>query len=246
MAAPVISALPDVPLRQEPATFSTKADAFLGAFPTLRSEVNAFGEYLDEAGQQIDADLSASTSARAGAESALAAAQAARDAAFVNAQVFADVAAGIAGTASGGQFQVVSGATVLRYRREANATATLVASYPTAEFAAAASAGIGTLAAALGQAQREVEALSAAADGNVITALALFQVAALIGQISDQVNGGRVSLDGGTLADPALRIGTVGIYSAAANTLSVAVSGVERLRVTASGITVYGAVTTVP
>jgi len=36
-----ITALPDIPSRSDPATFSTKADAFLGALPTFVTEANA-------------------------------------------------------------------------------------------------------------------------------------------------------------------------------------------------------------
>lgn len=36
-----ISALPDAPSRSNPSNFAAKADAFLGAFPTLRTEINA-------------------------------------------------------------------------------------------------------------------------------------------------------------------------------------------------------------
>lgn len=102
---------------------------------------------------------------------------------------------------------------------------------------------VGTLMAAFGQAWEELQKVMDGQDDNALTSVHVLNLAQILGQISDQVNGGRVTLAGGTLADPALRIGTVGIYSAAANTLSVAISGVERLRVTASGITVYGTVT---
>lgn len=104
---------------------------------------------------------------------------------------------------------------------------------------------VGTLMAAFGQAWEELQKVMDGQDDNALNAVHVLNLAQILGQISDQVNGGRVTLAGGTLADPALRIGTVGIYSAAANTLSVAISGVERLRVTASGITVYGTVTQV-
>lgn len=72
---------------------------------------------------------------------------------------------------------------------------------------------------------------------------ALIEMMSTLGQISDQVNGGRIALAGGTLADPALRIGDVGIYSAAAGTLSIAIAGVERARLTAAGLIVYGTIT---
>ncbi|SDF89973.1 hypothetical protein PUH89_04005 [Rhodobacter capsulatus] len=76
-----------------------------------------------------------------------------------------------------------------------------------------------------------------------VTLSALVEMMSVLGQISDQVNGGRLALAGGTLADPALRIGDVGIYSAAAGTLSIAIAGVERARLTAAGLIVYGTIT---
>ena len=64
----------------------------------------------------------------------------------------------------------------------------------------------------------------------------LSTMGAVIGQLSRQVNGGRISLVGGTLDDPAITIGNVAIYSAAADTLSIAVANVEVLRITPSGL----------
>lgn len=103
--------------------------------------------------------------------------------------------------------------------------------------------GLGTLMAAFGQAWEELQKVMDGQDDNVLGAIHVANLAQIIGQMSDQINGGRITLAGGTLADPAIRIGTVGIYSSAANTLSVSIAGVERLRVTAGGITVYGTVT---
>lgn len=72
---------------------------------------------------------------------------------------------------------------------------------------------------------------------------AIGDLSSVLGQVSRQVNGGRADHTGGTLADPALRIGTVGIYSSAADTLSIAIGGTEVARFDASGLTVYGTVT---
>ena len=102
---------------------------------------------------------------------------------------------------------------------------------------------LGQIAAILGQAYEEVDRLSAAQEGDVYTLRTLLEVLSVLGQISDQINGGQVALRGGSLADPALRIGTAGIYSSAADTLSVAIAGSEVARFTASGLTVYGTVT---
>jgi hypothetical protein len=68
----------------------------------------------------------------------------------------------------------------------------------------------------------------------------------LAGAAASACHGGRAFFAGGSAAEPAVRIGSAGLYSSATDTLSVAIAGVERLRVTAAGITVYGAVTTVP
>jgi hypothetical protein len=82
-----------------------------------------------------------------------------------------------------------------------------------------------------------VEADFASILGMAITALTWAS------QIADQVNGGRVALTGGSAADPALRVGTAGIYSSAADTLSISIAGTEVARFTSTGLTVYGTVT---
>ena len=102
---------------------------------------------------------------------------------------------------------------------------------------------VGTLAAVLGQTQEEVERLSTAQEGDIYTLRTLLEALSVLGQLSDQVNGGQVALRGGSLADPALRIGTVGVYSSASDTLSISIAGSEVARFTASGLTVYGTVT---
>lgn len=51
MPAPTISTLPDAPLRSEaPATFTSKAEAWVDAIAAWTTEVNAFGSYLDGLG----------------------------------------------------------------------------------------------------------------------------------------------------------------------------------------------------
>lgn len=71
----------------------------------------------------------------------------------------------------------------------------------------------------------------------------LIEVMSVISQVADQVNGGQVRLKGGTLQDPALKLGSVGIYSSAQDTLSIAISGAEIARLTSSGLAVFGTVT---
>jgi len=110
-------------------------------------------------------------------------------------------------------------------------------------------AALGNISAVVGQAYEETERLGGAAAsdlaGNDISRNFLLEIASILGQVADQVSGGRVALSSGTLVDPALRIGTVGVYSSAANTLSIAIAGTEVARFTASGLTVFGTVTEV-
>ena len=48
MAAPTFTALPTPPNREDsPETFSTDADAFLGALPTFQTEGNTLGAYCE-------------------------------------------------------------------------------------------------------------------------------------------------------------------------------------------------------
>lgn len=70
----------------------------------------------------------------------------------------------------------------------------------------------------------------------------------ILGALARRINGeGAIELAGGSLADPAITVGSgVKVYSATANTLSIAIADTEVLRVTADGINVYGTVTEVP
>ncbi len=68
--------------------------------------------------------------AEANAELAEVNAETARDAAFVNANVYANTTDGLAAVSLGGQFQVVSGSEIIRYREDAGPVATEVARYP--------------------------------------------------------------------------------------------------------------------
>ena len=83
MAYPPISALPSPPSRQDPANFSTEADAFLGALPTFQSETNTLAAYMEDtiaAGATTSA-TNAANSATAAANSATASANSATDSA---------------------------------------------------------------------------------------------------------------------------------------------------------------------
>lgn len=55
MPAPIITPLPEAPLRsQAPATFTAKAEAFVDALEGLPGEINAFGAYLETLGLDPD------------------------------------------------------------------------------------------------------------------------------------------------------------------------------------------------
>lgn len=66
MPAPNITTLPTPPSRsQSPDTFSTDADAFLGALPGFGTEANAQADYLDALAITVDADATAASNAAA-------------------------------------------------------------------------------------------------------------------------------------------------------------------------------------
>ena len=66
MTAPHITPLPTPPSRsQSPDTFSTDADAFLGALPDFQSDANAQADYLDGLADQVTIDAAAAEAAAA-------------------------------------------------------------------------------------------------------------------------------------------------------------------------------------
>ena len=70
MAYTPISNLPTPPSRQEPSTFSVRADAFLGALPTFGTQVNAAGDFIDGVGAQVTTDAATASAAAASAVAA--------------------------------------------------------------------------------------------------------------------------------------------------------------------------------
>jgi hypothetical protein len=70
MAYTPITNLPTPPSRQEPATFSVQADAFLGALPTFGTQVNAAGDFIDGVGAQVTTDAATASAAAATAVNA--------------------------------------------------------------------------------------------------------------------------------------------------------------------------------
>lgn len=83
--------------------------------------------WLAQALAARDAAVAAADRAEAAADEAVAAG----DAAFVNADVYPDIATGRAAVADGEQFQVLTGAEFVRYRRDSSTTQTEVGRYPT-------------------------------------------------------------------------------------------------------------------
>lgn len=221
---------------------ATGADRIQTGLDAVATGADAVQTGLDRVQTGADA-LSASGSA-ALAVAARGGAETARDAAFVAADVYASVGAGLSDTGNGEQFQVVTGDELVRYRNSSG-SAVEVARYPAAQALSRLLVDHGHLAALLGQLVREAERLRAAQGASPPLSAAVGALASIVNQLARQTNGGRIALAGGTLDDPAIRIGPAGVYSAADNTISVSIAGVERLRVTAAGITVFGTVTEV-
>jgi multidrug efflux pump subunit AcrA (membrane-fusion protein) len=98
MPAPTITVLPTSPSRSRPSTFSSEADAFLGALPTFRTELNSLGTYLDGVASTVDSDKTAAESAQTAAETAQGLAESAQTAAE-SAQTAAETAQGLAESA---------------------------------------------------------------------------------------------------------------------------------------------------
>lgn len=85
MPAPHITPLPTPPSRsQSPDTFSTDADAFLGALPDFQSDANTQADYLDNLADQVTADAAAADADAAAAAASEAAAAASESAAALS------------------------------------------------------------------------------------------------------------------------------------------------------------------
>ena len=65
MTAPTVSPLPTPPSRGDaPETFNADADAFLGALPTLQSEANALGSWMNSTAAQVSTDAGTANTSR--------------------------------------------------------------------------------------------------------------------------------------------------------------------------------------
>jgi len=93
MAYPPITSLGTVPQRtQTPAEFATNGDSFLGALPNFRTELNAFGAYIDSSGAEIEADKAAAQASALQSQNSASAS----DASAALALSYKDLAAGTA------------------------------------------------------------------------------------------------------------------------------------------------------
>lgn len=98
---------------------------------------DAAGTAANDANAQIAPNVAVAVNAKNVAVGAKVDAESARDAAFINANVYPDVATGRAAVADEGQFQVVVGDEIVRYRRDSATTQTEVARYKSEAFFAA-------------------------------------------------------------------------------------------------------------
>jgi hypothetical protein len=82
MTVPTITALPDFPVRGEDATtFAEKANDSVAAYPTMVTQMNTMGEFVEDEAAAAEASRIAAEAAETGAEAAQALAEAAADAA---------------------------------------------------------------------------------------------------------------------------------------------------------------------
>src|SRR5690554_2942529 len=114
-------------LGSENAAALSESNAATSEQNAAQSESNAATSEQSAAQSESNA-LGYSNTAQAAATDA----QAARDAAFVNADVYPDVSTGLAAVADGGQFHVLDGDEIVRYRRDSSSSQTEVARYPSA------------------------------------------------------------------------------------------------------------------
>lgn len=120
-----ITALPDIPSRSDPSTFSTKADAFLGALPTFVTEANA-----------LQTDVNAKQKAAAVSAAAALASEADAEAAAALAALTVAAAKWVPGTTYAIGNVVWSPSNYLSYRRKTNGAGTTDPSSDTTNWAA--------------------------------------------------------------------------------------------------------------
>lgn len=223
-----ISALSTPPSRSDPTNFDSRADTFLGQLPQLVTQLNAWANQANSTESSINSSAAIADTGRASAQAATAAAAGIDDA-----------------------LETISGETASVVAHDADTNA-----HPVAQ--ARLIGQLGYAIDLLGQAHKEIErvetertaattsndteidALETALEADVQTRAYLLDLIALCARM---ISGGKIHLAGGSASAPAIMIGDAAVYQSATDTLSVAVAGVERLRVTTSGVTVYGTLT---
>lgn len=220
-----ITSLSTPPSRSDPTNFDARADAFLGALPTLATEINTWAGQANSTATTVNSDKSsAESSATAAAGSAAAAGIQASSATATQAAIEQAL-----DTVSGETASVV-------------AHAAAADPHPLLD-----SRLIGQLGYLLDQIALETkrnavqDATFGTYDDGVESATAVLTYALdLISVVAKAITGGRAAFIGGSAATPAITIGNAGLYQSAANTLSVALAGSEVFRITTSGIKCVG------
>ena len=231
-----ITALPTPPSRSDPTNFDTRADAFLGALPTLATEVNTWAGQANSTASTVSSDKS---SAQAAAAAAAASSATATTQAGVASSARTAVDQALA-TVSGETASVVAHAATEDPHPLLDSRMIGQLGYLLDQIAletkrnVAQDAYNATQDAALASHESSNDDAIEATTGTLTYALDLISV------VAKAVTGGRAAFLGGSAATPAITIGNAGIYQSAADTLSVALAGSEVLRVTTTGIKCVG------
>ena len=224
-----ITALPTPPSRSDPTNFDTRADAFLGALPTLATEVNTWAGQANSTASTVSSDKS---SAQAAAAAAAASSATATTQAGVASSARTAVDQALA-TVSGETASVVAHAATEDPHPLLDSRLIGQLGYLLDQIALETKRNVAQDAALASHESSNDDAIEATT-GTLTYALDLISV------VAKAVTGGRAAFLGGSAATPAITIGNAGIYQSAADTLSVALAGSEVLRVTTTGIKCVG------
>lgn len=265
-----IISTPPFPSKSDAQAAQEAAQASAAAAAQSATEAEASATAAAASAALASTDATAATAAKNAAETAQAAAEAARDAAqtaqtaaesardeSVSARDAAQLAQTAAEAASTSAAAARDAAQAAQTAAELARDEAVVARDEAETFATEAAGNalplVGVLQHALdqaGQAVRELSTLDAAvtdAQNSIAPIVGNLQYAIdIAGHAARALSGGRAQFTGGSAADPAILIGDVGIYSSAADTLSVAIAGTEVVRIDAAGLTVFGTITETP
>ena len=228
-----ITPLATPPSRSDPTNFDARADTFLGALPTLATEINTWAGQANSTARTVNSDKIAAQAAATSAAASSAAAGSSSTAAATQAAAAAATVAAIEQA-----MDTVSGETASVVAHAAAADP-----HPLLD-----SRLVGLLGYLLDQIAMETKrntvqdaAFGSYDDGVESAAAVLTYALDLISVVAKAITGGRAAFLGGSAATPAITIGNAGIYQSAVDTLSVALAGAEVLRVTTTGIKCVGA-----